>query len=144
MYKYKASICIFLVMISIIPPPSLSHIKVCNVVFSEVGPLEEGAPSLLCRGLRLWWLQDGSNGFVKNGLQSLLGQGAAFQVLHCSNLLHHRLSLLHGDGCHLLVLQAGQSVGIIPQIDLGPHKEFRSVGAMVGNLWVPLQEKNNN
>ena len=130
-------------IISIIPPPSLSH-KSVYVAFSEVGPLEEGAPSLLCRGLRLWWLQDGSNGFVKNGLQSLLGQGAAFQVLHCSNLLHHRLSLLHGDGCHLLVLQAGQSVGIIPQIDLGPHKEFRSVGTMVGNLWVPLQEKNNN
>jgi len=55
-----------------------------------------------------------------------------------ANLLDHRLSLLNADRRHLLVLQARQGIGVIPQIDLGPHEQLRCVGAVVGDFRVPF------
>lgn len=58
-----------------------------------------------------------------------------------TNLLGHGKALRIGDGGEFLLLEFLHGVLVISQIQLGAHKDDGSVGTMVSNFRIPL---NNN
>lgn len=58
-----------------------------------------------------------------------------------TNLLSHGEALRIGDGGEFLLLEFLHGVLVISQIQLGAHKDDGSVGTMVSNFRIPL---NNN
>lgn len=75
---------------------------------------------------------------VKNVLQLVLGERAALDVPHGTQLLGHLLAILLPHGRHLLLAQLLAHAGIIAQIGLGADDEARHARAVVVHLGEPL------
>lgn len=80
----------------------------------------------------------GANGLVEDGLEALLGERGALQILDGGDLLGHGQSLRIGDRRQLLVLELLNRLFVVAQIELGAHKDDGHVVAMVTHLGEPL------
>lgn len=75
---------------------------------------------------------------VKDALQVALGQGRAFEVLVCANLLGHGQSLLVRDGLHLSGAQGFGCCAVVAQVELGADQDNGDAGCMVFDFGKPL------
>ena len=81
---------------------------------------------------------DGTDGFVKDVLEALLGEGRALDVLDGAELPGQPLALLAGDRPLLLPLELLEHLGVVPEIDLRADDEARDAGTVVVDLGEPL------
>jgi len=79
-----------------------------------------------------------TNGLVKNGLETLLGQRRALHHLVASNFLAEGEGRFVSDGCLLLGGKLLDGGSIFSQINLGSDQDEGNVGAVVRNLRIPL------
>ena len=102
--------------------------------------LEQRAFALLATFLAFdgFGVQDSSDGFIEDVLQTSLSEGAALHVLHATQFLRQIFGLFFGDGSHPLVLETSEGVRILAQVDLGADQEFGHIGAVVRDFGVPF------
>ena len=89
--------------------------------------------------LDLGRFQSCKDGLVEDVLQTLLCQSRAFDVLNCSEFPCKFLALLKG---YCLLLCLGELLNcsrIISQVNLSADQKEGCLGAMVSDLWYPLQ-----
>ena len=67
----------------------------CRDIEGSIDHSKEITSFLFCLGFRT---EMGSNGFVKDRLQTFLGQCRAFEIFHSANFFSHRFTLNTGDG----------------------------------------------
>ena len=82
------------------------------------------------------WLSP--DGLIKNSLEIPLCEGGAFKVLDGLDLLGADERLLVCHGCHPLLGQAPDCIGVLAQIKLGADQNDGDVGCVVVNLGIPL------
>jgi len=110
------------------------------VVLFVFGRLQEAASTtrlLLSTGTTLGG-KDGTDGLVEDGLETLLGQGGALEVLDGLDFLGEVQTLGVADGGELLLGQTVDGLLVLAQIDLGSDEDEGSGGAVVVDLRVPL------
>lgn len=79
-----------------------------------------------------------ANGLVEDGLEALLGERGALQILDGGNLLGHGQSLWISDRRQLLVLELLDRLLIVAQIQLGAHQDDGHIVAVMTHLREPL------
>lgn len=84
------------------------------------------------------WVCPLPDGLVKNALEVTLGQGRAFEVLVCPDLLGAVQGLLVCDGLHSLLAERLEGGRVFPQVKLGADEDDGGVGGMVADLGTPL------
>mmetsp|Transcript_8069 Transcript_8069/g.16119 ORF Transcript_8069/g.16119 Transcript_8069/m.16119 type:complete len:214 (-) Transcript_8069:10-651(-) len=82
--------------------------------------------------------QHTSDGFVEHLLQTLLGQGRAFQVAVCAQLGTELLTVHGRNWGQALLLQAADRLRVVTQIQLGTYQDEWDTWRVVLDLWVPL------
>lgn len=75
---------------------------------------------------------------VKDALQVALGQGRAFEVLMCADLLGDGQGLFVRDGLHLSGAQGFGCCAVVAQVELGADQDNGDAGCMVFDFWEPL------
>jgi hypothetical protein len=100
--------------------------------------LQQSATTLGLLALGYWRSNDGADGLVEHGLETLLGQGRALKHLDGLDLLAHGDTLLVGDGCKALLGKTVDRLLVLSQIELGADQDDGGVGVVVLDLWVPL------
>ena len=88
--------------------------------------------------------ENGSDGLVKDILQSLLCQCRTLQVFDGIDFSGHGQALGVGDGTEFFVSQLLDGFSVFPEIQLGSHKYDGSVGTVVTHFWIPLKQNNRN
>lgn len=81
---------------------------------------------------------DSPDGLVENGLEIPLGESRALKVLPRADLLGTVNTHLERYRGHALLVQAGNGIGVLAQIELGAHQDDGDTGGVMLNLGVPL------
>ena len=81
-------------------------------------------------------MQNDAHGFVEDGLQAVLGQGAALHVLALELFLNNLPGAFLQNGLLLGIFL--QNLVFLPQVDLVSHKNFRYVSYVLSQLRIPL------
>ncbi len=81
---------------------------------------------------------NGSDGFVKDSFQTLLGEGRAFHIPESRYLLAFSHPLFVGNGRMTPLSQPLYRFSVVPQIEFGSYQDDGGVGAVVGHLGVPF------
>jgi len=81
---------------------------------------------------------DGSDSFIENILQSLLGECRAFHEFDCIDFLGFGHSLFVRDGCHVLFSESVDGILFFSQIELSSDQDNGGAWAVMRDLRVPF------
>ena len=114
---------------------SLAFSKVVDACFKKF--LEDGALGSLFLGLFLH-VEYAADGVVEDALEALLGEGGALDVLVGPELAREGFPLFVVDGLSAFLLEAGDGVGVVPEVELRAHEDEGHAGRVVVDFRVPL------
>ena len=86
-------------------------------------------------------IMDLPDSLVENGLEIPLGESRALEVLPRADLLGAVDAHLECYRSHALLVQAGNGIGVLAQIELSAHQDDGDAGGVMLNLGVPLSGK---